>query len=641
MADQGHRQTQARIRALAPQLIDQIAAGEVVERPASVVKELIENSLDARAGTIEVDLAEGGLSLIRVRDDGIGVHPDDLALALSRHATSKIARLADLDAVATLGFRGEALPSIASVSRLTITSRSGGAEHGSRLSAHYGTRPPPPVPAPHPPGTTVEVRDLFYNVPARRKFMRSERTEAGHIEDMVRRLALARFDVGFTVSHNRKAVLRVTRAAGDGSREQRVAALLGQPFMANALSLRAESAPAADGTTGFSLTGWLAQPTYSRSQADLQILFVNGRPVRDKRLAQAVREGYRDTLHHGRQPAYLLYLELDPSGVDVNVHPAKAEVRFRAQRAVFEFVMSSVRNRLSATSAHVANPPPRRLVAGEGPGAPISEAPQANGPAGAGTGWRGLPLRDAPGRFRAPAEGFRRRNAPVDALQALYSASEAQEASAAPGDEAREAALEGATSDVPPLGYALAQLKGVYILAENRDGLVVVDMHAAHERITYERLKAQVYGAGLAREPLLVPVRVRVAEREAELVETVAPVFAELGFVVDRAGREEVFVREVPMLLAGAPVEALVRDVLSDCRNHGDSARIRDAIDELLATMACHGSIRANRRLALDEMNALLRDMERTERSGQCNHGRPTWIQISMADLDRLVLRGR
>ena len=597
------------IRQLPDTLINQIAAGEVVERPASVVKELVENALDAGALRIDIDLEEGGIRLIRIRDDGGGIAPEQLSLAVSRHATSKIASLDDLEAVATLGFRGEALPSIASVSRFSLASRRPGDEHGSALQVEGG-KLGEVIPKSQAPGTTVEVRELFYNVPARRKFLRAERTELGHIEEWLRSLALARPDVELRVTHNGKASRRYKPDLLESS--SRLHETLGEDFAREALRVDHSAA-------GLRLHGWIAQPNYSRASADQQYLYVNGRAVRDRNIAHAVKMAYQDVLFHGRQPAYVLFLEIDPTRVDVNVHPAKHEVRFRDTRLVHDFVYRTLQDALAATRAGIAATQVGMAsnafagnTLGGFPAAPQPWTPTQQSPLG-------LDIAEAPAAyaalyatpFNAQAQGQ------VPALQ------------------------ESGDATLPPLGYAIAQLHGIYILAENVDGLIVVDMHAAHERIGYEKLKSAHDGIGLHSQPLLVPLMLAVAEHEAEVAERETGTLAALGFEVTRSGPQSLSVRSVPALLAHAEPESLLRDVLTDLREHGETRRIAAARDELLSTMACHGAVRANRRLTLPEMNALLREMEITERSGQCNHGRPTWARFSLAEIDRWFLRGR
>lgn len=626
------------IRQLPAQLINQIAAGEVVERPASVAKELIENSLDAGADRIEIDLEQGGVKLLRVRDNGAGIPREDLALALSRHATSKIASLADLEAVASLGFRGEALPSIASVSRLEVRSRARDAEEAWSIRGDGGDRLEEPAPASHPIGTTVEVRDLFYNTPARRKFLRAEKTELGHIEQVVRRIALARQGARFRLNHNGRTLLDLTAAAGEEGMRRRLAQLAGEGFLEHALTVE-------EAAVGLCLRGWVAAPAFSRSQADLQFFYVNGRLVRDKLVTHAVRQAFQDVLHHNRQPAYVLYLELPPVLVDVNVHPAKQEVRFREGRQVHDFIFRALHRRLAA--GELGGDLEGLALPDSGPVGGPSPGPAEQGP---------LP------RQLAMSPGIAERRGDWSAYLDVQrpdpaSLSDGTEAAAAVGVLAGSLAGFGPGADelgrIPPLGYALAQLQGIYILSQAADGLVIIDMHAAHERIAYERLKQSweaslVAGGpgdegarGLRRQPLLVPVVVRVSEREADLAEASAEVLARFGLIIDRVGEASLAVREIPVLLRGADAEGLLRDLLADLVVHGRSDMLQARVNEVLATLACHRSVRANRRLTLEEMNALLRDMERTERADQCNHGRPTWVRLSLAELDRLFARGR
>ena len=598
------------IRLLPDTLVNQIAAGEVVERPSSVVKELVENALDAGARRIDVELEEGGIRLIRIRDDGGGMGPEDIALAVERHATSKIGSLEDLECVGTLGFRGEALPSIASVSRFSITSRRGDDAHGSRLEVEGGKRLPP-RPQAHPVGSTVEVRDLFFNVPARRKFLRAERTEYGHVEDWLRSLALARPGIELRLSHNGRPSRSYRPVAADADALARVAEALGEEFTSRCLRLDHEGA-------GLRLHGWVGLPTASRSSADQQYFYVNGRAVRDRTVAHAVRQAYADVLFHGRHPAYVLFLEIDPRRVDVNVHPAKHEVRFRDGRLVHDFVYRTLHEALAGTRAGAA------VAHAEGVTAAPSPAASAYAPVQAGMS---LPVRET-----------------MAAYSLLYGAVGADVALADVALVEPEAGGTLAPADdrvAPPLGFALAQLHGVFILAENAAGLVLVDMHAAHERITYERLKQAQDEGGIRSQVLLVPVTLAVAEREADLAEREGDALAALGFELRRAGPQSRSVRAVPALLADEEPRALVLDVLDELREHGGSRVVEQARNELLATLACHTSVRANRKLGIAEMNALLRDMEATERSGQCNHGRPTWVQLSKAELDRLFLRGR
>lgn len=594
------------IRKLPDHLINQIAAGEVIERPASVVKELVENALDAGARTIAVDIEAGGAKLIRVSDDGCGIPREQLALALARHATSKIASMEDLERVCTMGFRGEALPSIASVSRCSLASRTSDEVHGWRIDAPGGQLTEP-VPEAMRPGTQVEVWDLFYNVPARRKFLKAERTEFGHIEDWLQAIALSRPEVEFRLSHNGKAVLSLKPANSEEQLRLRLRAILGPDFAARALSIRFELA-------GLTLAGWIGLPTDARTQADQQYFYVNGRLVRDRIVTHAVRQAYADVLFQGRHPSYVLHLGIDPARVDVNVHPAKQEVRFRDGQLIHEVVQRALGEALAQTRAGMVAASVPVVAPAPTPPVPESARPQS------------LPLSFAP-RHAAPAVG-------MDSLRALYAAQPATPAQVAEP-------LPASAAEVPPLGYALAQLLGIYILAQNARGLVIVDMHAAHERITYERLKTALETQGVHAQRLLVPLTIAVSRREAELVEGAAETFERLGFEVVRSGPEAVSVRRVPSALADLDIEALVRDVLADLREHGSTRRIEETRNELLATMACHAAVRANRRLTLPEMNALLRDMEATARSAQCNHGRPTWVELDQTALDKLFLRGR
>lgn len=677
------------IRPLPAQLINQIAAGEVVERPASVVKELIENSLDAGADRIEIDLEQGGVKLLRVRDNGRGIPREELALALSRHATSKIASLAELEAVLSLGFRGEALPSIASVSRLEVRSRIPEADQAWVIRGDGGDRLDAPEPVAHPPGTTVEVRDLFYNTPARRKFLRAEKTELGHIEAVVRRIALARAGTRFRLQHNGRVILDLPAATGEAGLRQRLAALAGEGFLDHALGLAEEA-------VGLRLHGWVAAPAFSRSQADLQFFYVNGRLVRDKLVTHAVRQAFQDVLHHSRHPAYVLYLELPPVLVDVNVHPAKQEVRFREGRQVHDFIFRALHRRLAAgelslpgasgdvTAAIGALPGESGAVSGAFGAPPAWNQDALPGAASSGSPVFSSPL---PGStaFTSPHAGSSALSSPSPGSPALVASPPGSPPPTLPSSlpPARQMPLsagstpsiaerrgywdpaqascppsawassspdlatpvvgpEPAWEEIPPLGYALAQLQGIYILAQAADGLIIVDMHAAHERIAYERLKqAWEEGSGLRRQPLLVPLAVRVSEREADLAADHADHFRRFGLTVDRVGAASLAVREIPVLLQGADAEGLLRDLLADLVVHGRSDLLQSRVNEVLATLACHRAVRANRRLTLEEMNALLREMERTERADQCNHGRPTWVRLSLAELDRLFARGR
>ncbi len=598
----------ARIHLLPPQLVSQIAAGEVVERPASVVKELLENSLDAGATRITVEVEQGGIRLIRVRDNGSGIHPDDLALALSRHATSKIISFDDLQQVASLGFRGEALPSIASVSRLTLTSRIAGQETGWRVTGDGGDGVGEPAPASQPVGTTVDVRDLFFNVPARRKFLRGERTEFGHIEDNLLRLALSRFEVGFSLWHNQRTVLDLEPAIRDEARTRRVAELLGREFAtASVLLERRES--------GLRLWGWLGLPAVARAQPDRQYFFVNGRPVRDRTLAHAVRQAFQDVLPQGRHPVLALHLELEPAAMDINVHPAKHEVRFRDSALIHAFVRQHVQAALAEIRPGNAPAPQIRL------------------------GERSWPVSGFTGRSGSPEA--RPAGPPLEVNERLVVYGQLHADLPADRETAPATLPLEAVAEPPPLGYALAQLHGCYVLAENPAGLVVVDLHAAHERILYERLKAALVQGSVKTQTLLAPVTVAVGPRESQWVETQGAAFAQVGLDIAALGPETVVVRRIPALLAGLDIAGLVRDVLADLTAHETSDRAERAILDLLAGLACHSAVRAHRPLNLLEMNALLRDMEQIDHGGQCNHGRPTWAQITLAELDRLFRRGR
>lgn len=595
------------IRILPSHLVNQIAAGEVVERPASVAKELIENSLDAGAARVEIDAEQGGIKRLRVRDDGCGIPHDQLALALSRHATSKVRDLSDLEAVATLGFRGEALPSIASVSRLALSSRAEGESAGLEVTVGPDGEPAPARPCAHPRGTTADVRDLFYNTPARRKFLRTEKTELGHLEQVVRRIALARPQIGFTLRHNGRTLLDLAPAGAEQARiGQRLDALLGPGFAGQALWLDEQA-------LDLRLSGWVLRPAFSRSQPDQQYFYVNGRMVRDKLATHAVRQAFADVLHHSRHPAYVLFLELPPRLVDVNVHPTKQEVRFREGRQVHDFVFRALHRRLSAGTLGTS----QTAVIGLAEPAPRSVAR----PELAGTLRLALAVRESSG--------------------ARYDADRPARLPSCDAGEPRSSAEEGGGAEIPPLGFALAQLGGVYLLAENAEGLIVVDIHAAHERIGYERLKSAWSGGQVVRQPLLVPVAVQTSPREADLLEAHRGVLERLGLVVDRIGLGTLAVREVPALLREADHARLVQDLIADLAVHGETGRVTEEINGVLATMACHGAVRAHRRLTLPEMNALLREMERAERSDQCNHGRPTWVRVALADLDRLFARGR
>lgn len=619
--------SQHRIHALDPRLINQIAAGEIIERPASMLKELIENALDAGATSIDIEVDNAGVKRLKISDNGHGILKQDLAMALSRHATSKIQDLHDLEQIATLGFRGEALPSIASVTRMTIQSREQDSDQGWMVSSDGNNLTTEPSPVAHPIGTTIETRDLFYNTPARRKFLRTDSTEFKHLDQIVRRMALSRFDVAFKLSHNGKVVLHLPSVPADDPR--RLKMVCGDNVPENSIYFTEER-------EDMRLSGWAGLPSFSRSQADMQYFFLNGRLIRDKTIVHAVRLGYQDVLFHGRHPVYVLYLEMDPARVDVNVHPTKHEVRFRESGAVHSFVFRSLQRVMSSSAGEVGS---LQVDAEQGAASPKPQtsysAPEqmteqrplhyTQSP----TSYAGASERLTPDAVREQIAGYQRiaesvfRPDPVTATPEV-------------------APLETKTdATVPPLGYALAQLKGIYILAENEKGLVLVDMHAAHERITYERLKAAMESATIRQQPLLVPVTIQVSDAEIQAWQSQQTLFDQLGLEVEQMDANVLVVRSVPDLLAKADVSQLVRDVLSDLVAEEHSDRIQETMHEILSSMACHGSVRANRQLSIAEMNALLRDMEITERSGQCNHGRPTWVQMSLGQLDSWFKRGQ
>jgi len=592
----------SRIRVLPDLLVSQIAAGEVVERPASALKELLENAIDAGARSIAVLLSAGGAKIIKVTDDGGGIAQDELALALTRHATSKIGTLEDLERVGTLGFRGEALASIASVSELALTSRTEDDKHAWQVVAR-GPEIPPPAPATHARGTSIEVRDLYFNTPARRKFLKTEQTEFAHCEEAFVRAAIAHPAVAFALQHNGRVVHNLKAQAP----MDRVRALLGDDFAAAAI-------PVDEGGPLLRITGYAAKPTFARASRDVQYCFVNGRFVRDKLLAHALRQAYADVLHHERFPAYVLFLDIDPAVVDVNVHPTKIEVRFRDSRAVHQFVFHAVHKALAATGGGA--------VPAVAPSSPVT-----------GSGW-------TPGNRWAPPRQSSMPLAPLGAAEktALYDTLFGRRTDPATGIALADAPAD---TEAPPLGYALGQLAGIYVLAQNAHGLIVVDMHAAHERIMYEKLKSALDTRALAAQPLLVPVSFPASRLEIETAQAEAATLEKLGFEIALLGPETLAVRSVPAPLVDADAGALARDVLREIREYGATRALEEQRNTLLGTMACHAAVRANRRLTLPEMNALLRDMEATERADQCNHGRPTWFQITVGELDKMFLRGR
>lgn len=624
------------IKQLPPHLINQIAAGEVVERPASVVKELLENALDAGSDHIQLDIEQGGIKRIRIRDNGCGIGKDELPLALSRHATSKIASLDDLENIRSLGFRGEALPSIASISRLHVSAKSNDDDQGWHIQADHHEQLSEAEPIAHPQGTTVDVKDLFFNVPARRKFLKTEKTEFRHLEDVVKKIALSRFDAGIDLNHNGKSVLRLVAANDRVTTDRRIAEICGAEFLKQSRYLDYSAA-------GLRLWGWIGLPTFSRSQADLQYFYVNGRIVKDKLVTHAVRQAYQDVLYHGRHPAYVLFLEIEPKLVDVNAHPTKHEVRFRESRSTHDFLFRTIHQALAdirpENQAEAAEDQEQTQI----PETPDQHYQQRTTAPNNYPQWQetrqnklNIPVREQMAAYQRFQQAAQPENMQAETTPVLPSSS--MPVSNPNPMHVTEASENG---EIPPLGFAVAQIHGVYVLAENAQGLVVVDMHAAHERITYEHLKRSMAEDNIRSQPLLVPVPLAVSKKEADYAESHAQDFRDLGFEINRLDTEKLVIRAVPSLLKDGNSEALVRDVLADLITHGSSDRIQTEMNEILATMACHNAVRANRKLSIPEMNALLRDMERTERSGQCNHGRPTWTQLSMNELDKLFMRGQ
>jgi len=637
------------IKQLPPHLVNQIAAGEVVERPASVVKELLENAIDAGSTKIEIDIEQGGLKRIRIRDNGKGIPKEELKLALSRHATSKIASLDDLEHVESLGFRGEALPSIASVSRMTISSKTADSEQGWLLSDDGQENFSEPEPVAHANGTTIDVHDLFYNVPARRKFLKTEKTEFKHLAEVVKKISLSNFQVAITLRHGQNNSLSLQSAKDRLGADRRVAEICGPAFMDQSIYLDYEAAD-------LKLWGWVGLPTFSRSQADMQYFYVNGRMIRDRLVTHAVRQGYSDVLYHGRHPAYVLFLEMAPEKVDVNAHPTKHEVRFREGRLVHDFLYRTLHKALADVRPNIENEIPEipsqassSFANNDAQAIPNASTQQnlsipvayTKPQTGASQSGRVAEQMAVYGQMHGAARNNLNATSPssttkLPPLSEDFVKRMAPQVSASlPVDTSAE---EGG---IPPLGFAVAQLHGIYILAENAEGLVVVDMHAAHERITYEHLKNSMAEDKVRSQPMLVPASLAVSQKEGDCAEEFAETFQKLGFELTRLSPEQLTIRAVPSLLKDSNVEQLVRDVLSDLLEHGSSQRVEEESNEILSTMACHGSVRANHRLSIPEMNALLRDMERTERSGQCNHGRPTWTQMSIDQLDKLFMRGQ
>ena len=622
-----------RIARLSPQLANQIAAGEVIERPASIIKELVENSLDANAKQIDIDIEKGGIQRIRIRDDGSGIHKDDLILALDRHATSKIRDLNDLMQIRTLGFRGEALASISSVSRLYLSSSTNTSQQGWQVTADYQNNPEL-TPVSHPQGTTVDVHELFFNTPARRKFLRKEQTEFSHIEELVKRLSLSHFSIGFTLQHNKRLIHQLHPATVQSMQEERIAALCSRTFIENAIYIEMES-------SALRLWGWISLPTFSRSQTDLQYFYVNNRIVKDRLINHAIKQAYQDVLYQGRHPAFVLFLEIEPQSVDVNAHPAKYEVRFRESRAVYDFVKHCLQKSLANTSPVSAE-------------LSVYNIAQSNEHSVNETS---LENRDLQHSFNQQA------SFPLDAALIPDTTVTSTAASIV---EKNDSNYDVTTQSInpmplqvteridraeylqqieqfekaPPLGFALAQLHGIYILAQNTEGLIVVDIHAAHERILYERLKQAVKNTAVNSQALLLPISLHLSRKEAEILQEYLALFTQFGFEIENLAPETIIIRKIPSLLSHIDSQQFIHDVLSDLHENETSQRFSEKINELLSSIACHSAVRANRTMNLSEMNQLLRDMEKTARSNQCNHGRPTWKQLSLSEIDRLFLRG-
>ena len=593
------------IKILDSHLVSQIAAGEVIERPSSVVKELLENSLDAGATEINLEIEKGGTRLIKLRDNGSGIVKEELKLALSRHATSKIQSLEDLENVRSLGFRGEALASISSVARFKLASRVADAAHGWQVVVEGESHVLLLQPNSHPVGTTVEVSDLFFNIPVRRKFLRTEQTEFGHILESVGSLALSRFDVEFLLKHNGKVILKLTPAENPKDRINRVGEIVGKEFAENALSIDL-------GSDSLGLTGWISQPNYTRSQPDLQYLYINGRVVRDRTLSHAIRQAYQDVTYQQRHPVVILYLNIDPTLVDVNVHPTKAEVRFRDSRLIHDFVARGLKEALAAgraISAPASIPVPKKDF----------------------VGWvqkqQSLPL--------VAAEESRVYDEIANFANEIAASSKPFFRKPLPSE------CNNYSTAIPSLGFALAQLHGVYILAENQEGLVLIDAHAAHERINYEQLKSSYGARSIPMQTLLIPITLALNNAEINCVESNLELLRKFGFEITRSSPENILVRSVPVLLQDADVGQLIHDVIADLLMHDSVDSIVENSNKILATIACHSSVRARQKLSIDEMNALLRKLEQTDSGDQCGHGRPTWVQLSMNNLDKMFLRGR
>jgi len=607
-----------RIQVLDDLLINQIAAGEVIERPASVVKECVENAIDAKATRIDIDIEEGGQKCLRIRDNGMGIHAQDLALAVCRHATSKIKALDDLHQVLSLGFRGEALASIAAVSRLKLDSHHQDADSGYRIAVDNEKTEVEPVPTAHPVGTTIEVRDLFYNTPARRRFLRQPRTEYKHIETMLHRLMLSHFEIGFSIKNNGREMLDSPASANKLQQEKRLADMLGNDFIQNALAIEFSA-------SGMTLTGWIAMPAFTRSQADMQYFYINGRFIRDKVITHALSSAYKDVMYHGRHPAYVLYLDMDPTAVDVNVHPTKMEVRFHDSRLVYDFVMRGVKDALSQVRpADIVDKEPTQSI-----------FPNA-------TQTAATPMTTHYPSYPEPQQ----KAMPYVVQEQMASYAKLAEDSlddialATPSEQIETVAPQPEAASYP-LGHAIAQCHDIYILAQNKNGLIIVDMHAAHERILYEALKKQMQQKNVSVQSLLVPETIQVSREEMQTWHLFAETFAELGIELEPMGESQLILRALPKMCSDKNRVQLVKDILADLATYERSDQLEQLQNHLLATTACHGAVRAHHKLSITEMDALLRDIEKTERSGSCNHGRPTWVQMNLAELDHLFLRGR
>lgn len=614
-----------KIHKLPSLLVDQIAAGEVIERPASVVKELVENAIDAGATRISIEIENGGKKCIKVTDNGSGLPKDDMTLAIQRHATSKIHSLEDLEALNSLGFRGEALPSIVSISRFTLISKTQDESHAYQLQC-LGGACEEVKPAQHPQGTTIEVRDLFYNTPARRRFLKTDRTEFLRIDELIKRVSLSRFDIGFTLIHNGKTIRSSQGGDQDATKKMRLVQLCGKDFFDNAFYIDEQR-------HGMRLYGWVAKPSWNRASADRQFFYINGRMIKDKLIGHAVRQAYQDVLFHGRFPAFVLYFELDPSWVDVNVHPTKHEVRFRESQQVHGFIFGSLNHALSQTTPGSELKKDNETAFNS---ANISPVDYSKMQSSLSFGNRGSSAYTPTTQI-----GEKPANYLQSVAQASQSLPDINIAATAQKDQMSNGNHENNHDDIPPLGYAKAQIHGVFIIAENANGMVVVDIHAAHERITYEWFKKALATEGIRSQTLLVPIAITVSERETHAVEQHQQWFSKLGLELQVGSKESIIVRKVPTLLVKTDIESLIKDVLSEIVTLGSSTKIEASMNELLSSMACHGSVRANRQMTIVEMNALLREMENTERADQCNHGRPTWVQMDMKQLDKLFLRGQ